>query len=182
MSVRLQPLLQLDLPLAQLDERYREQVGWADAFRINRDARLLLLGVELALQGGGLTEPALRDAALVMGVSLASVESYRSFELGLRAGQLAPLAYSNALPSIPLACVAMRWRTQGPTYTLCGRADVGLAAVAAGRQLLLAGRAPSAIVGSWRLAEPAAVGDRRAGRARLSLVRLDAAPEARRTT
>jgi len=169
--IAMRPVVRIDLALAELEIAYNEQVGWADACRINADARLVLLGVQGLLRDGHLDAEALRDTAFVLGCENPSMSSYREFDTGMRAGRRTALAYSHALPSIPLASAALRYQLRGHTYTLVGGPDVGLRVLALGRQMLASRRARQVVVGCWCV-HAENVSTRHSGRARIQLALL----------
>ncbi|MDR6412835.1 hypothetical protein [Paraburkholderia terricola] len=169
--IAMRPVVRVDLALADLEIAYRDQVGWTDAYRINADARLVLLGIQGLLRDGPLEDEALRDAAFVLGCENPSMASYREFDTGMRAGRRTALAYSHALPSIPLASAALCHQLRGHTYTLVGGPEVGLRVLALGRHMLASRRARHVVAGCWCVhAESAPT--RHSGRARIQLALL----------
>jgi 3-oxoacyl-(acyl-carrier-protein) synthase len=175
----LRPLAHLDLPLDQLDDVYRDEVDWKEGYRINRDARLVLIGLQRVLDSGALELARLREAGIVLGCEDGAMDSYAAFHDGMLTRRPAPLAYSHALPSIPLASAALRHQLTGETYTLVGSTDLGLRVVSHGRQMLAAGRAEAVIVGCWRISTASAPdAPRHGGRARLRLALLESSSAA----
>jgi 3-oxoacyl-(acyl-carrier-protein) synthase len=168
--------LLIDQTPAELELAYRREVAWTQGYRINVDARLLLLGMQRLLKRQLIAEPALREAAVVLGCRSGAMESYEAFEASLAAALPAPLAFACALPSIPLAAAGMRFGLRGLTYTLAGDAGIGWRALRQGGRLLAAGRAERAVVGCWEAPSATA---RQGGseRCRLLLAILETAAE-----
>ncbi|MBA3006096.1 MAG: hypothetical protein KJ900_17660 [Proteobacteria bacterium] len=148
-SFRVHGTLMVDESLDDLALAYKHEVGWAQGFRINIDTRLMLLGVQRLLTSKLVSEPELRQSALVVGCRLGAMDSYEAFEASLATNQATPLAFAYALPSMPLAGVSVRHGMRGMTYTLTGQKDVGLRALRQGVGLLVSGRADRAIIGCW---------------------------------
>jgi 3-oxoacyl-(acyl-carrier-protein) synthase len=134
---------------SSLDVAYEREVGWTQGLRISGDARLVLVGFQRLLSTGLVEDSELREASVVLGCRLGSMENYENFDHSMDRGQPAPLAFSNALPSTPLASAAVRFGLRGHTYTMTGGLDVGIKALGVAVRLLQARRANQVIVGCW---------------------------------
>ena len=139
----------VDDSAAGVDAAYRGEVNWMQGYRINSDARLVLLGVQRILARGLAKEAELRRAALVLGCQLGSMGSYEAFDDSLAQGQTSPLSFSHALPSTALASASVRHGLRGPTLTLVGGGEVGVRAFRQGVRMLASGRAELAVAGCW---------------------------------
>lgn len=175
MGIRILGTLLVDVSPDELALHYKQEVDWTQGYRINTDARLLLLGVERLLATGLVNEAGLRSSAVVLGCRLGAMDSYEAFEDSLAGNQATPLAFAYALPSMPLAAVSVRHAMRGMTYTLTGGIEVGLKALQQGAAQLSAGNADTAIVGCWETPSRTALGIGSARRCRLQLAVLKSA-------
>lgn len=146
---RIRGMLSIEETPEGLASAYTREVGWAQGFRINVDARLILLGVQRMLTEKLLRESDLRHAAVVLGCRLGAMDSYEAFDDSLVDSQPTPLAFAYALPSTPVASASVRYGLRGITYTLVGQDDVGLRALRQGIGLVTSGRAQRAVIGCW---------------------------------
>ncbi len=179
MRIGLLGTLLVDLSLDELAYAYQQEVDWSQGYRINTDARLLLIGAQRLLVCGLINEAELASCAVVLGCRLGAMDSYEAFENSLLKNQATPLAFAHALPSMPLASVSVRHVIQGITYTLTGGIDVGLKALQQGAAQLVAGHAEMGIVGCWETPSRTALGIGTAPRCRLQLAVLKATDEGR---
>lgn len=148
-GVRLRGSLMVDETLATLCDAYRREVRWPHGYRINTDARLLLVAVHRMLALKLLTEEEFRQASVVMGCRLGAMDSYEAFDASIAQQHPAPLAFAYALPSMPVAGISVRYGLRGVTATLTGQDDVGLHALRQGVTLLRSARAQRVVVGCW---------------------------------
>lgn len=139
----------------RIEAAYATEVNWPQGYRLNADARLLLLGASrlinrLRSAGIRLTGPAEKlRTALVLGQNFGSLSSYEAFDDSLLAGAAEPLACTLALPSVPVSAIGIRFGFCGPALTLAGGVEVGLMAVRDTLLLLALNRCDHAIVGCW---------------------------------
>ena len=177
MGIRLLGTLLVDVSLDELALHYKQEVGWTQGYRINTDARLLLLGVQRLLAAGFIHDAALRTCAVVLGCRLGAMDSYEAFADSLTNNQATPLAFAYALPSMPLAGVSVRHAMRGMTYTLTGDNDIGLKALRLGAAQLADGYTDMGIVGCWDTPSRTAQGLATGLRCRLLLAVLQSAKE-----
>jgi hypothetical protein len=175
--LRLVGTVRVDLSLEELALAYQQEVAWSQGYRINTDARLLLLGVQRLLAAGFIHDAALRTCAVVLGCRLGAMDSYEAFADSLTNNQATPLAFAYALPSMPLAGVSVRHAMRGMTYTLTGDNDIGLKALRLGAAQLADGYADMGIVGCWDTPSRTAQGLAPGLRCRLQLAVLQSAKE-----
>lgn len=175
--IRLSGALLVDVTLDELALFYQQEVAWSQGYRINTDARLLLLGVQRLIASGLINEAALGSCAVVLGCRLGAMDSYETFEDSLASRQPTPLAFAYALPSMPLASVSVRHAMRGITYTLTGGGDVGLKSMYQGAAQLSGGYAETGIVGCWETPSRTAQGLGSVMRCRLQLAVLTVVTE-----
>lgn len=167
-------IVQIDADASQIDAWYRKELRWPHALRVNLDARLLMLGLHRLRCALQLSDAEFRALGFVVGCRLGAMESYEAFERSLAQRYPAPLSFTHALPSIPLACASLHFRLQGQTLTLAGDADVGVRALAQAALLVRAGRCARAVAGCWETPSDTARTRHRADeRCRLLLALVD---------
>lgn len=155
---QLSHLRAINAPQERIDEAFRQEVRWPQAFRVNKDARLLLLTLSRLLTAKCLTLGMLRESAIIACCCDGAMDSYERFDDALSRGIDMPTAFVSALPSIPLACASIYFQLTGLTYTMTGGPEVGeqafeqavllLESEAADRIILLAWQSPSETAGN----------------------------------
>jgi len=141
----------------QVEAAYAAEVNWPQGYRLNADARLLLLGASRLigrLRGAGskLSRPEEKSrTALVLGQTFGSLSSYEIFHDSLLAGAAEPLACTLALPSVPVSAIGIRFGFCGPSITVAGGLEVGLLALRDALLLLAQDRCDHVITGCWYL-------------------------------
>ncbi len=141
--------LLIDSGREAIESGYVEEVRWPAGCRVNLDARLLLLALQRFRLRLDWTDDEFRASAVVLGCQLGAMESYEAFDRSLIEAWPAPLAFSHALPSIPLACASVYFGLHGQTLTLAGDDQVGLRALDQAVMLVRVGRVERAIAGCW---------------------------------
>ena len=167
----------------EIDEAYAREVNWAQGFRLNPDARLLLLGIDRLLKrtakGNDLALSVDRNktsTAVVLGSDFGSLFSYESFFDGIIQKKAQPLAYTHALPSTPTAAASIYFGFVGQTITLSGDAFVGISALQSAVLLLSLQRCDRVVAGCWHSPSDTTRGFGLPERANLLLLVLERAP------
>lgn len=173
------PSILIDAELEDVEAEFRRDVRWTPGLRVNLDARLIMLGLRRLRDRLNWTDEMLSSCSVVLGCRVGSMESYEGFDRSLVGGWPAPIAFSHALPSIPLACASLCFSLRGQTITLAGDANVGLHALEQASRLVRVGRSARAIAGCWEVPHENAGRPPDAGnRCRALLVALDDASAA----
>lgn len=170
---RIDHILSIEETEHDLHQAYAREVRWPLGYRVNLDARLLLVGARRLVCGRHLTEAQLREAAWVLGCRRGAMDSYERFDDSLRQGQPMPLPFAYALPSMPLACVSVCHAIRGITYTLTGGAAAGIRAFEQAVGLVAAGLADTVVTGAWDSPSASAGPQGSACRLLLAVVRAD---------
>ena len=176
--VRIVDLVRIDESLADIDTAYAAEVDWQQGYRLNPDSRLVLLGVKRVLKrisgmGGGENEgfDKLRTA-LVIGSAFGSLCSYEAFFESVKRKRVEPLTYTYAMPSTATAAASICFQLLGPTVTVSGEDEVGIAAVNNSATMLAIGRCDLAIAGCWHVPSHTTRKEGLPERAQLSLLAL----------
>jgi len=157
MKVQIIDLVSIDESPADLDTAYAVEVDWQQGYRLNPDSRLILLGVTRVLKrissvsdggGDGLDR---KRTALVLGSAFGSLCSYETFFDSTKRLKVEPLAYTYAMPSTPTAAASICFRLLGPTITVCGEEEAGIAALNNCVTMLASGRCDLAVTGCWHV-------------------------------
>jgi 3-oxoacyl-(acyl-carrier-protein) synthase len=155
MKVQIIDLVSIDESPADLDTAYAVEVDWQQGYRLNPDSRLILLGVKRVLKrlssvgdDGSEGFDRLRTA-LVFGSAFGSLCSYEAFFDSTKKTRVEPLAYTYAMPSTPTAAASICFRLLGPTITVSGEEEAGIAALKNSITMLAIGRCDLAITGCW---------------------------------
>ncbi|WP_405624585.1 beta-ketoacyl synthase N-terminal-like domain-containing protein [Streptomyces sp. NBC_01396] len=177
-SVHVPGLSAADLPgspdsHACLPEDAKEVLGRKGLLGKEPSTRLALCAVHraLGLPPGPLAEslPYAAGTAVVVASNLGNVETVCSVlsDVRERGGSVvSPLDAPNASSNVIASTLAIRYGFTGPNLAVCSGATAGLDALSLARRLILAGRAPRAVVVGVEPADPVA--------ARLAALRTDA--------
>ena len=125
---------------------YAAEVKWSLGQRVSRDSQLLLLVLNRLIRNSNLSLADRRSLAVYVAARTGGQENYATFDTALASGDLRPMAYAYALPSIPLACASLLLSLTGPTYSFLGGATVGLDAARQAATAVRLGTTPQAIV------------------------------------
>jgi len=157
MGVRIADVISIDESLTDVDLAYATEVDWQQGYRLNPDSRLVLLGVKRILKrisgaGGDSNDGFDKSrAALVIGSSFGSLCSYEAFFESVKRKRVEPLTYTYAMPSTATAAASICFQLLGPTVTMSGEDEVGIAAVNNSVTMLAVGRCDLAIAGCWHV-------------------------------
>ena len=155
MKIQIIDVVSINDDLADLDTAYAGEVDWQQGYRLNPDSRLVLLGVKRVLKriagvgDDGSDGSERQRTALVLGSAFGSLCSYEAFFDSTRKTRVEPLAYTYAMPSTPTAAASICFRLVGPTVTVSGEEEVGIAALNNSVTMLAIGRCDLAITGCW---------------------------------
>jgi hypothetical protein len=155
MTIRLIDAVRITGHIDEVEAAYAVEVNWPQGYRLNADARLLLLGASRLIDRLRPTQVHLGDTkenfstALVMGQNFGSLSSYERFHDTVLAGAAEPLACTLAIPSVPVTAIGIRFGISGPALTIAGGIEVGLLAVRDALMLLSLNRCKRAVAGCW---------------------------------